>query len=306
MAPQSPAGNGPQNPQRFETHPLSTIDHVVGVVSGKGGVGKSTVAAALAVELARQGCSVGILDADVTGPSAGTIFGVDRTQISRLGDLLLPPVTPEGIKVMGASFLLPHDDDPVLWRGPMLAGAIRQFFSDVDWGHLDYLVVDMPPGTGDVALTVFQSLPIDGVVMVSTPQDLVGTIVGKAIKMASRMDIGVIGLVENMAYLRCPHCGESIEPFGPSHLAQEAALYGIAPLDRLPLDHSLVEAADGGTFAQVLPEGFMPLTVEAVRALADRPAPVPDEKAIDRRRAEAGYRDLDPNAQTVDVTPPEE
>lgn len=232
------------------------------------------------------------------------MFGVSRSDMGVLGNLLLPPQTPEGIKVMGANFLLAHDDDPVLWRGPMLAGAIRQFFSEVDWGHLDYLVVDMPPGTGDVALTVFQSVPLDGIVVVTTPQTLVGTIVGKAVKMAARMGVGTIGLVENMSHLTCPHCGEVLHPFGPSHLDEESALYGLAPLDRLPLDHELVMAADEGRLAQALPEDFMALTVARVRSLDDHGATVPDEQAIDRRHDEAGERGLG-DVETVDVTPPE-
>ena len=254
----------PDEPPSFDLNPFSRIKHVVGVVSGKGGVGKSLVTGILARELAAKGNKVGILDADITGPSVPRMFGLAQSKAMGMGELIVPVTTAGGIKVMSANLVLEHEDDPVLWRGPILAGAIRQFWAETYWEEIDYLLVDMPPGTGDVALTVFQSLPIDGVVIVSSPQDLVQMVVGKAVNMASMMDVPVFGLVENMAYFTCPHCDEKVEPYGPSRLDETAARYGIAALDQLPIDQSFAEACDKGTAESDLPDGLLPKAVAAI------------------------------------------
>ena len=254
----------PDEPPSFDLNPFSRIKHVVGVVSGKGGVGKSLVTGILARELAAKGNKVGILDADITGPSVPRMFGLAQSKAMGMGELIVPVTTAGGIKVMSANLVLEHEDDPVLWRGPILAGAIRQFWAETYWEEIDYLLVDMPPGTGDVALTVFQSLPIDGVVIVSSPQDLVQMVVGKAVNMASMMDVPVFGLVENMAYFTCPHCDEKVEPYGPSRLDETAARYGIAALDQLPIDQRFAEACDKGTAESDLPDGLLPKAVTAI------------------------------------------
>lgn len=254
----------PEEPS-FELNQYSSIKHVIGVISGKGGVGKSLVTGILARELAAKGYKVGILDADVTGPSIPRMFGLtDARAMGMDGDLILPVKTPGGITVMSTNLVLEHEDDPVLWRGPILAGAIRQFWADTYWQELDYLLVDMPPGTGDVALTVFQSLPIDGVVIVSSPQDLVQMVVGKAVNMAAMMGVPVFGLVENMGYLACPHCGKKIEPYGPSRLAATAEHYGLSVLGQLPIDPVFAQACDAGTAETALPNDLLPQAIEAI------------------------------------------
>ena len=248
----------------FELNMYSRIRHVVGVISGKGGVGKSLVTGILARELARTGAKVGILDADITGPSIPRMFGLGDERARGMADLIIPVQTASGIKVMSANLVLEHEDDPVLWRGPILAGAIRQFWAETYWEELDYLLVDMPPGTGDVALTVFQSLPIDGVIIVSSPQDLVQMVVGKAVNMASMMGVSVYGLVENMAYFVCPHCGEKVEPYGPSRLEQTAERYDLKALGQLPIDGTFAEACDKGTAETDLPDGLLPDAIAAI------------------------------------------
>lgn len=253
-----------QEEPSFELNQYSRIRHVVGVVSGKGGVGKSLVTGILAREIARTGAKVGILDADVTGPSIPRMFGLASERALGMDNLIVPVTTEGGIKVMSANLVLEHEDDPVLWRGPILAGAIRQFWAETFWGELDYLLVDMPPGTGDVALTVFQSLPIDGVVIVSSPQDLVQMVVGKAVNMASTMNVPVYGLVENMAYFTCPHCGEKVEPYGPSRLTATAEHYGLAALGQLPIDASFAKACDEGTAEKDLPDGLLSDAIAAI------------------------------------------
>jgi len=253
-----------QEEPSFELNQFSRIRHVIGVVSGKGGVGKSLVTGILARELAQTGAKVGILDADVTGPSIPRMFGLATERALGMGNLIVPVSTAGGIKVMSANLVLEHEDDPVVWRGPILAGAIRQFWAETYWEELDYLLVDMPPGTGDVPLTVFQSLPIDGVVIVSSPQDLVQMVVGKAVNMASMMNVPVYGLVENMAYITCPHCGEKIEPYGPSRLAATAEHYGLAALGQLPMDERFATACDKGTAEQDLPDGLLPEAIAAI------------------------------------------
>ncbi len=233
-----------------KANPKSNVKKVIAVVSGKGGVGKSTVTSMLAVAMARKGKRVGVLDADITGPSAPTAFGVKECQgASEEG--LYPALTRSGIQVMSINLLLDNPADPVVWRGPVIAGAVKQFWTDVIWEDVDYMFVDMPPGTGDVPLTVFQSLPVDGIVIVTSPQDLVSMIVSKAVRMANMMHIPVLGFVENYSYLQCPDCGKKISVFGKSHLDDVAAQFDIPVLARLPIDPSVAEAYDNGLMETV-------------------------------------------------------
>ena len=233
-----------------ELNPKSSVKKVIAVISGKGGVGKSTVTSMLAVAMAREGKRVGVLDADITGPSAPTAFGVTECQGAN-EDGLYPALTDGGIQVMSINLLLDNPEDPVVWRGPVIAGAVKQFWTDVIWENVDYLFVDMPPGTGDVPLTVFQSLPVDGIVIVTSPQDLVSMIVSKAVKMANMMHIPVLGFVENYAYLRCPDCGKEIQVFGKSHLDEVAKKFDLPILARLPIDPAVAEAYDAGRMETV-------------------------------------------------------
>ena len=231
-------------------NPKSTVKKVIAVVSGKGGGGKSTVTSMLAVSMARKGYKVGVLDADITGPSAPTAFGVTECQGAN-EDGLYPTLTRSGIQVMSINLLLDDPASPVVWRGPVIAGAVKQFWTDVIWEDVDYMFVDMPPGTGDVPLTVFQSLPVDGIVIVTSPQDLVSMIVSKAVKMANMMHIPVLGLVENYSYLECPDCGKKISVFGKSHVDEVATQFGLPVLAHLPIDPSVAEAFDGGMMETV-------------------------------------------------------
>ncbi len=229
----------------------SSVKKVIGVVSGKGGVGKSMVTSLLAVMANRRGYKTAILDADITGPSIPKAFGVHERAASDEEGHLIPAVTKEGIRVMSLNLLTENETDPVIWRGPMIAGVVKQFWTDVLWGDVDYMFIDMPPGTGDVPLTVFQSIPVDGIVIVASPQELVGMIVEKAVNMAAMMDIPVLGLVENMSYVVCPDCGKKIHIFGESHMEPIAARHGIEHLARLPIDPRLAGACDAGQI-----EGF--------------------------------------------------
>ncbi len=246
-----------------QLNPKSTVKKVIAVVSGKGGVGKSTVTAMLAVAMAREGKRVGILDADITGPSAPTAFGVTECQGAN-DDGLYPALTRTGIQVMSINLLLDHPGDPVVWRGPVIAGAVKQFWTDVIWENVDYLFVDMPPGTGDVPLTVFQSLPVNGIVIVTSPQDLVSMIVNKAVKMANMMHIPVLGFVENYSYLQCPDCGKKINVFGKSHLDEIAAENGLPILARLPIDPAVAEAYDHGQMETIPTDALAP-AIEAIK-----------------------------------------
>ena len=254
----------PQPPAGFELNQHSSVKHVIGVVSGKGGVGKSFVTGILATNLARAGKRVGILDGDITGPSIPRMFGISDERSYGVEEQLIPIEDANGIKIMSANLVLQNETDPVLWRGPVVAGAIQQFYSQCNWGDLDYLLIDMPPGTGDVALTVFQSLPVEGVVIVSSPQDLVQMVVGKAVRMAEMMHVPVLGLIENMAYITCPHCDERIEPYGPSKLAETAAAFNLKLLGQLPMDATFAQIADKGTFSTELPEGLVPDATQSV------------------------------------------
>ena len=233
-----------------QANPHSNVKKVIAVVSGKGGVGKSTVTSMLAVSMARKGNTVGVLDADITGPSAPKAFGVNECQ-GATEDGLYPAISRGGIQVMSINLLLDDPSAPVLWRGPVIAGAVKQFWTDVIWEDVDYMFVDMPPGTGDVPLTVFQSLPIDGVVIVTSPQDLVSMIVAKAVKMANMMHIPVLGLVENYSYLECPDCGKKISVFGKSHVDEVAQQFGLPVLARLPINPAVAEAFDAGLMETV-------------------------------------------------------
>ena len=225
---------------------MSHIKKVIGVVSGKGGVGKSLVTSLLAVQAQRKGYKTAILDADITGPSIPKAFGLHgHAEASEWG--LFPVKTATGIEVMSLNLLMKNETDPVVWRGPLISGAVKQFWTDVVWGDVDYMFIDMPPGTGDVALTVFQSIPVDGVVIVASPQELVGMIVEKAVNMAKLMDVPVLALVENMSYITCPDCGKEIRVFGESHIDEIAGKHGVDTVAKLPIDPALASACDVGT-----------------------------------------------------------
>jgi Mrp family chromosome partitioning ATPase len=237
--------SGKENKFQIATHQLNHIQKVVAVASGKGGVGKSLVTSLLAVELSRKGKRVGILDADITGPSIPKIFGVEgKAEVSELG--IFPSLTTGGIKIISVNLLLDRDDMPVVWRGPIISGTVKQFWTDVIWGELDYLLIDMPPGTGDVPLTVFQSIPVNGLIVVASPQDLVALIVKKAYNMAKMMNIPILGIIENMSYLQCPDCGKRIELFGKSKLAENAAALSTKVLGKMPIDPKFAELCDKG------------------------------------------------------------
>lgn len=234
-----------QNDFTAKMNEMSNVKKVIAVVSGKGGVGKSLVTSMLAVLMNREGFKTAILDADVTGPSIPKAFGLNKkAEGSDLG--IFPVESKLGIKVMSLNLLLKNDTDPVIWRGPVIAGAVKQFWTDVIWGDVDFMFVDMPPGTGDVPLTVFQSLPVDGVIVVASPQELVGMIVEKAVNMAGMMNIPVLGLVENMSYFKCPDCGREHHIFGESHIDDIAQKHGIETVCRLPINPKLAAATDAG------------------------------------------------------------
>jgi len=243
------AALGQSQPERPKTNPFNQVRQVIAIMSGKGGVGKSSVTALLALGLARQGHQVGILDADVTGPSIPKLFGLRPSGLRNSPLGILPAVAAEGIKVMSINLLLPDEDTPVIWRGPILSGVIQQFWTDVFWDRLDYLLVDLPPGTSDAALTVMQSLPVNGVIMVTTPQDLAAMVVRKAIHMIEQLNTPVVGVVENMSYFVCPDTGKHHEIFGPSHADQVAAIAGAPVLARLPIEPELTRLGDNGQIA---------------------------------------------------------
>lgn len=224
---------------------MSSIKKVIGIVSGKGGVGKSLVTSMLAVTMNRRGYHTAILDADVTGPSIPKAFGIkEKATGNEFG--LFPVKTKTGIDIMSVNLLLEHDTDPVIWRGPMIGNMVRQFWTDVIWSDVDFMFIDMPPGTGDVPLTVFQSIAVDGIIVVTSPQELVSMIVSKAVRMAEMMNIPVIGLVENMSYYKCPDCGSEHRIFGESHIDEVAEKYNLKVLAKLPVDHKISAACDKG------------------------------------------------------------
>ena len=240
-----PSKNKPTSFQ-VASNEYTKVKHVIGVVSGKGGVGKSMVTASLANMMAEKGYRVGILDADITGPSIPKMYGLHGpAQADDNG--IYPLLAENDIKIMSINLLMPDEEAPVIWRGPVISGMVKQFWTDVIWGELDYLFVDMPPGTGDVPLTVFQSLPLDGIVIVSSPQDLVQMIVKKAYHMAKSMNVPILGIVENYSYLVCPDCGKKISVFGESHIDEIAKEYNIPVLAKLPIDPKVAEHVDNGT-----------------------------------------------------------
>ena len=265
------AAGGQTSPSQFEENTLSEVKRVIAVLSGKGAAAHPFCnCAAQQIELVGVGDGddeVGVLDADITGPSIPKMFGMSGRHVHALGNLMLPEISEHGVKVMSSNLLLQNETDPVLWRGPVIAGAIRQFWSETSWGPIDYLLVDMPPGTGDVALTVFQSLPVDGIVIVTSPQDLVSMIVAKAVNMAEKMNVPILGIVENMSYIECPDCGKKIEVFGKSKLPEVAERYNLDILGTLPINPSLAEACDKGEVETALPDGMLPKAVSAVEAI---------------------------------------
>ena len=249
------AGNCPSKKVDMKIAPneYTHVKKVIGVISGKGGVGKSMVTASLARLMREQGYAVGILDADITGPSIPKMYGVHEHAVgAEVG--LFPCIAKDETRIMSVNLLLDSEDTPVIWRGPIIAGVVKQFWEEVLWGDLDYLFVDMPPGTGDVPLTVFQSLPLDGVVIVTSPQDLVQMIVKKAYHMAEAMNIPVLGLVENYSYLKCPDCGKEIEVFGKSRVEEVAAELGISVLGKMPIDPALAQMVEAEKFYEVTNE----------------------------------------------------
>ena len=243
----------------------SSIKHVIGVVSGKGGVGKSLVTSMLAVSMNRKGKKTAVLDADITGPSIPMAFGIENEGVATTpdGKLMIPAKSLEGVEIMSANLLLENNTDPVIWRGPVIAGAVKQFWSETLWQDIDYMFVDMPPGTGDVPLTVFQSLPVDGIVIVTSPQELVSMIVAKAVNMAKKMDIPIIGIVENMSYLECPDCKKHINVFGESHIEEAAAEQGLKVLAQIPIDPKIAQMVDAGRVEYL----DMPWFEEAIKAI---------------------------------------
>ena len=254
-------------PQSFlaEPHPMSSIKKIIGVVSGKGGVGKSLVTELLAVGMNRRGKKTGILDADITGPSIPKAFGLDQ-KANGNDQGILPATTKTGIDIMSINLLLENTSDPVIWRGPVIAGAVKQFYTDVVWADIDTMFVDMPPGTGDVPLTIFQSLPVDGIIVVTSPQELVSMIVEKAVKMARMMNIPILGIVENMSYAECPDCGRKINVFGESHINEIALSHGLSVLGRLPIDPALAAMVDAGDIENFDKDWLTP-ALDAIEAL---------------------------------------
>lgn len=253
-----------RDPKSFleKPHEQSKIHKVIGIVSGKGGVGKSMVSSMLAANFQKKGYRTAVMDADITGPSIPKAFGITEHAV---GDenAIYPVVTKSGIQIMSVNLLLEDITDPVIWRGPVIAGTVKQFWQDVVWTDVDYMFVDMPPGTGDVPLTVFQSIPVDGIVIVTSPQELVSLIVGKAVKMAQMMDIPILGIIENMSYVECPHCDEHIEIFGKSHVDEVAKQYNIPVLGRIPMTPAIAAASDAGTVEDLENDWF----AEAITAV---------------------------------------
>ena len=248
--------------------PESKVKKVIGIVSGKGGVGKSLVTSMLAVSMNRKGHHTAILDADITGPSIPMAFGVadERPAVTPDGRLMIPAKSLEGVEIMSANLLLENATDPVIWRGPVIAGAVKQFWTETLWQDVDYMFVDMPPGTGDVPLTVFQSLPVDGIIIVTSPQELVSMIVAKAVNMAKKMDIPILGVVENMSYLECPDCKKHIYVFGESHVEQAAQKNGLKVLAQIPIDPKIAQMVDGGR-VEYIEMPWFEKAAEAVEAL---------------------------------------
>lgn len=254
-----------QQDLREKLNDLSSVKKTIGIVSGKGGVGKSLVTSLMAVMLSRREYKTAILDADITGPSIPRAFGLTQ-HAEGDGQYIYPVTTKTGIDVISINLLLENDTDPVVWRGPVIAGAVKQFYTEVIWKDIDYMFVDMPPGTGDVPLTVFQSIPLDGIIIVTSPQDLVSMIVSKAVKMAQMMNVPILGVVENMSYVRCPDCGKEIQVFGDSHIDSICDTYGLELLGRLPIDPATAKACDSGLI-ELFEGDYLDKAVEKVENL---------------------------------------
>jgi Mrp family chromosome partitioning ATPase len=281
-------GDRQSGPRFMAQNKKSNIKKVIGVVSGKGGVGKSSVCSMLAAEMNKRGYSVAILDADVTGPSIPRTFGVKRGQVSGCEDGLIPAQTESGIKVMSVNLLLPEEDTPVAWRGPVVSGIISQFWNEVCWGDVDYMFVDMPPGTSDVFLTVFQSLPVDGIVTVSAPQELVAMIVGKAVNLAGSVGVPVVGLVENMAYYECDECGKKHYIFGEPQGAAVAEKYKIPAVATLPLNPNVAQLCDKGEIETYAVNGALDTVLAAVENAFREEAHEEVEEVVDEAMSETG------------------
>lgn len=249
----------------FKLHARSSVKKVIGIVSGKGGVGKSMTTSLIATGMSRAGYKVGVLDADITGPSIPKGFGLHEQLFGTADGLIVPASTNRGVEVVSINLLLDNETTPVLWRGPVLGNVIKQFWSETLWQDIDYMFVDMPPGTGDVPLTVFQSLPLDGIVIVASPQELVGMIVEKAVNMAKMMNVPILGLVENMSYLECPDCGKKLQVFGESHIDEIGAQYQLPVLAKLPIDPKLAAACDAGEIEE-LEEIYIDQIVELLKS----------------------------------------
>ena len=261
-------GSRTNEPQSFleKLNPASSVKKVIGVVSGKGGVGKSLVTSLMACRMRATGAKVGILDADITGPSIPNAFGIhDGVTVTPDGKLLVPATSSTGIDVISSNMLLENETDPVIWRGPVIAGTVKQFWSDVIWNEVDYMFVDLPPGTGDAPLTVFQSIPLDGIIIVTSPQELVSMIVSKAVEMAKMMNVPVLGLIENYSYVKCPCCGEPFKVYGESHIDEVAAKYDLKVLDKLPLDPQIASLCDRGAI-ELMGDGLLDNAADAVEA----------------------------------------
>ena len=241
-------GSREMKPEDFlkPLNPASSVKKVYAVMSGKGGVGKSLVTSMLACKTRSKGYRVAILDADITGPSIPKAFGTDNHVGMSPDGLMLPSTSSSGIEIMSTNLLLENETDPVIWRGPMIAGVVEQFWTDTLWENIDYMYVDMPPGTGDVPLTVFQSLPVDGIIVVTSPQELVGMIVAKAVRMANEMNKPIVGIVENMSYFECPDCGKKHSIYGESHIDEIAKEYGVPVLGKIPVDPKIAKMVDQG------------------------------------------------------------
>ena len=250
----------------FPQNKISNVKKVIGVVSGKGGVGKSLVTGMLAVTSSRRDNKTAVLDADITGPSVPKMFGIHGEKVIGSEDGMFPIQTHTGIRIMSSNLLLENEETPIIWRGPVVAGIIKQFWSDVIWDDVDYMFVDMPPGTGDVPLTVFQSLPVDGIVIVTSPQELVSMIVAKAVNMAKMMNVPVLGLVENMSYFKCPDCGREHKIFGDSKIEEVAKAHGIKVLDRVPIDPQLANLCDRGTL-ETMENEYLANTMDVIESL---------------------------------------
>ena len=255
---------------RVPLNPQSSVKKVIGVVSGKGGVGKSLVTSLMACKMRARNNRVGILDADITGPSIPKAFGIHGMVGVTADQLMLPRTTSTGIEILSSNLILEHETDPVIWRGPVVGGVIKQFWSEALWKDIDYMFVDMPPGTGDVPLTVFQTIPVDGIVIVTSPQELVSMIVGKAVKMAQMMDIPIIGIIENMSYVECPDCGKAIEIFGKSHVDDVATQYHLPVLGRIPMTPSIAAASDAGA-VEDLEGNWLDVAISAIEAIPENP-----------------------------------